>query len=123
MPSDEEVTGFIRATFPSVWALELLCFLRQNGGRTLSHEEMVRGLRGSDLVVTQSIRSLSAAGLVAVEAQGSARYAPATADLEQMVSGAEALYEKSPDAVRRTIVGAASPGIAAFADAFRLRKD
>ena len=63
MPSDEDVSSFIRSTFRSVWALELLCFLRQDRSRALSHQEMVAGLRGSDLVVSQSVDSLTAAGL------------------------------------------------------------
>ena len=123
MPSDEDVSSFIRATFRSVWALELLCFLRQNRSRDLTRAEMVAGLRGSELVVTQSIDALTAAGLVLADAQGSARYSPASADLDRLVERAEALYAKSPDAVRRTIVAAANPGLTAFADAFRLWKD
>ena len=123
MPSEEDVSSFIRATFRSVWALELLCFLRQDPGRSLSHAEMVAGLRGSDLVVTQSVHALTAAGLVLAEADGSARYRPASEELDRLVESAAALYSKSPDAVRRTIAAAASPAIAAFADAFRLRKD
>ena len=123
MPTKQDVASFIRATFRSVWALELLCFLRQNRDRSLSHSEMVAGLRGSDLVVTQSVESLAAAGLVLEEADGSAGYGPATEELDRLVAQAEALYAKSPDAVRRMIVSAANPGITAFADAFRLRKD
>ena len=123
MPPRNEVANFIRATFRSVWALELLCFLRQHRDRSLSHAEMVAGLRGSDLVVTQSIESLAAAGLVLSEADGSACYAPASAGLDRLVGQAEALYAKTPDAVRRMIVSGANPGITAFADAFRLRKD
>ena len=123
MPSDEEVSSFIRSTFRSVWALELLRFLRQDRSRTLSHQEMVAGLRGSDLVVTQSVDSLTAAGLVIAEADGSARYNPASEELDRLVERASALYVRSPDAVRRTIVAAANPAITAFADAFRLRKD
>lgn len=123
MPSQQDVSSFIRATFRSVWALELLCFLRQERDRSLSHEEMVAGLRGSDLVVLQSVDSLTAAGLVLAEADGSARYRPASDDLDVLVEAAAALYAKSPDAVRRTIVAAANPAITAFADAFRLRKD
>ena len=84
---------------------------------------MVAELRGSDLVVSQSLATLSAAGLIVSEADGSARYAPASDDLDRMVEQAEALYASSPDAVRRMIVAAANPGITAFADAFRLRKD
>ncbi|HYI40469.1 MAG TPA: hypothetical protein VE053_09145 [Allosphingosinicella sp.] len=123
MPSDEVLASFIRSTFRSVWALELLCFLRQEPEVARSHGEMVAGLRGSDLVVTQSVESLTAAGLVTAEADGSARYAPATRDVDDLAERAVALYKRSPDAVRRTIVAAANPAITAFADAFRLRKD
>ena len=122
MPSDEDVSSFIRSTFRSVWALELLCFLRQDRARSLSHQEMVAGLRGSDLVVTQSVDSLTAAGLVIAEADGSARYNPASEELDRLVEKASALYARSPDAVRRMIVAAANPAITSFADAFRLRK-
>jgi len=123
MPSDEDVSSFIRSTFRSVWALELLCFLRQEPGLVRSHDEMVAGLRGSDLVVTQSVESLTAAGLVIVETDGSARYGPASGDADELAERAAALYKRSPDAVRRMIVAAANPAITAFADAFRLRKD
>ncbi|WP_129791820.1 hypothetical protein [Sphingosinicella sp. CPCC 101087] len=123
MPSKQEVASFIRATFRSVWALELLCFLRQHRDRSLTHDEMVTGLRGSDLVVTQSVEALIAAGLVLIESDGSARYSPASEDLDELAERAEALYGTSPDAVRRMIVAAANPGITAFADSFKLRKD
>ena len=123
MPSDEDVSSFIRSTFRSVWALELLCFLRQEPEVARSHSEMVAGLRGSDLVVIQSVESLTAAGLVMVEADGSARYSPASGKVGALADRSEALYKKSPDAVRRMIVAAANPAITAFADAFRLWKD
>ncbi|HYE26992.1 MAG TPA: hypothetical protein VEA61_01990 [Allosphingosinicella sp.] len=123
MLPEQDVSSFIRATFRSVWALELLCFLRQKRDRRLLHDEMVAGLRGSDLVVTQSVGSLTAAGLVLADPDGSARYQPASDELDRLVEAAAALYVKSPDAVRRTIVAAANPAATAFADAFRFRKD
>ena len=123
MPSKDEIAEFIQATFPSVWALELLCFLRQKAGRDQSRAEMVAGLRGSELVITQSVESLVRAGLVAAEADGAARYAPANARLAALAAQAESLYAKSPDAVRRLIVSATNPGLTAFIDAFRFRKD
>jgi hypothetical protein len=123
MPSEHDVAAFIRASFRSVWALELLCMLRQNRTRHLSREEMVAGLRGSDLVVMQGVDTLSAAGLVVSDEEGNARYQPASKELDALVEATEALYRTSPDAVRRMIVAAANPGISAFADAFRLRKD
>ena len=36
MPAKQEIATFIRSTFRSVWALELLCFLRQNRDRSLT---------------------------------------------------------------------------------------
>jgi hypothetical protein len=84
---------------------------------------MIASLRGSDLVVSQSIEALLAAGLVIVEADGSAHYRPVSREVEGIVDVAIAQYAKSPDLVRRTIVAAANPNITAFADAFKLRKD
>ena len=71
MPAKQEISSFVRSTFRSVWALELLCFLRKNGERSWPRHELVRALRGSELVVAQSVESLLAAGLVVVEADRS----------------------------------------------------
>lgn len=121
MTSRDEIDDFIQATFPSVWALELLCFLRQKEGQSLSRAEMVAGLRGSELVITQSVEALVRAGLVAADASGAARYAPVNEGLAARAAQAEARYAKSPDAVRRLIVSAANPSLSAFIDAFRFR--
>ncbi len=123
MAPTHDIPAFIRSTFRAVWALELLCFLRHNRDRSLTQAEMVAGLRGSELVVTQSVESLAAAGLVLAGEDGSARYGPASDELDDLAQRAEALYARSPDAVRRMIVAAANPAITAFADAFRLRRD
>ncbi|MCP3733187.1 hypothetical protein M9978_22545 [Sphingomonas sp. MG17] len=123
MSSDREISAFIRATFRSVWALELLCYLRKHRDRPLLPDEIVVGLRASDLVVQQSIDALLAAGLVAVDSTGAVGYRPANEDLDRAACAAEALYARSPDAVRRLIVAAANSDITKFADSFRLRKD
>jgi hypothetical protein len=120
---EPDVLRFIRAVFPSVWALELLRFVRQDRGRSLSHAEMVAGLRGSELVVTQSVQALASAGLVQVEDDGGARDAPASSELDRLADAALRLYASRPGKVRRAIVAAANPDLAAFADAFRLRKE
>jgi hypothetical protein len=122
-PSRSEVDSFIAASFRSVWAFELLCLLKRNRERSLSHTEMVAGLRGSDLVVSQSVAALAAAGLILAQEDGAASYRPAIPALDRLFEEAEMLYLKRPDAVRRRIVAAANPGITAFADAFRLRGD
>ena len=123
MPSRDPIAEFIRTSFQSVWALELLCFLRQKEGKSLSRAEMVAGLRGSELVITQSVDSLVRAGLVAADADGAARFAPANDRLAALAGEAEARYVKSPDAVRRLIVSSAAPSLAAFVDAFRIRTE
>ena len=119
MLSRQEVSSFIRTTFRSVWTLELLLFLKSEAERSWSRAELVAALRGSDLIVSQGVDALTAAGLVVSDAEGNARYTPATADLAKLVDQSEAAYAKSPDAVRRLIISSVNGGITAFADAFR----
>jgi len=64
-----------------------------------------------------------AGGLVADDANGGVRYAPASDDLSRLVDVTQALYAKKPDKVRRVIVSSAATGLSAFADSFRLRND
>jgi hypothetical protein len=121
MASKEEVSSFIRSSFASVWSLELLLLLRRET-RLWTHEELVSTLRASDLVVSQCLASLNAAGLVAIDEKGDALYNP-TPGAAALVDAAADFYAKRPDAVRRLIVDRAVSGLTAFADAFRLRKE
>jgi hypothetical protein len=117
----EELSSFIASTFRSVWALEVLLLLK-NEPRQWPHDELVLKLRASDLVVAQAIGSLVAAGLVNAE-EGGAAYNPVSHRVGELVDQTAAAYALKPDAVRRIIITASTSGIAAFADAFRLRKD
>lgn len=123
MASDQEVESFIRATFRSTWSLETLLLLRRDSERWWTRGDIVASLRASDLVVNNSLERLCVAGLVMVEEGGTARYQPVDPALDNLVEGTEQLYARSPDAVRRMIVAATNPGITAFADSFRLKKD
>jgi DNA-binding transcriptional ArsR family regulator len=123
MPGKHDVTRFIRSTFRSVWALEMLCLLRKHADRDWAEAELVAALRASDLIVSQNLAALTAAGLVTVRSDGQVRYQPATPALDGLVLASEALYARSPDAVRRLIVASATSDVAAFADAFRFRRD
>jgi hypothetical protein len=122
MASQDDLARFIAASFRSVWSLELLLLLKREGGLH-TREELIRALRGSELVVAQALEGLVGAGLAVVDENGSASYLPISAEVGQLVDQAEDLYSRRPDAVRRTIVAAATPGLTAFADAFRLRRD
>src|SRR3954453_4823002 len=118
MASEDEVSRFIRSSFRSVWSLELLLLLKREP-RDWARSEIVAALRASDLIAAQSLDALTAAGLVVVDEAGDAAYGPASAAAAALVECAESLYARSPDAVRRLIVGAGANGLAAFADAFR----
>lgn len=122
MGSEDDVTAFIRASFRSVWSLEVLLLLKR-AARDWREEEIVDALRASHLIVAQSLDGLAAAGLITLDAQGQAAYLPASPGAARSVEAVEALYARKPDAVRRLIVGASAGGLAAFAEAFRLRKD
>ena len=121
MSAGPDLATFVRDQFRSVWALELLLFLKSNPG-AWSGEQLVSMLRASDAIVANSLTTLLAGGLIVCEEEGRARYAPATADLERLIMDTEALYARKPDAVRRLIVSSTG-GLSAFADAFRLRRD
>ena len=123
MPAERQLSLFIRDSFRSVWTLELLLHLKQHGDRAWSRAELVQRLRASDSIIANGAESLFASGLILIEDDGLARYRPASAELEALVEAAEALYARRPDAVRRLIVDPAAQAAAAFADAFRLRKD
>ena len=124
MPAaDQDVASFIRSSFRSVWAIELMLHLKRNSGRGWQRQELVEALRASDLVVANALEALVAAGLCLTLEDGAVRYAPASPDIERLADATEELYARKPDAVRRLIVAAAGDGLAAFADAFRLRRD
>ena len=119
-PSDD-LFRFIGSSFRSVWALELLLLLKRDQ-RPWSRDELITSLRASELVVNKALEELLAAGLISIES-GHAVYQPAGRGMSAAIDEVEKLYAARPDAVRRAIVSSASSDAAAFADAFRLRKD
>jgi hypothetical protein len=119
--SEEDVLRFIAASFPSVWALELLLALKREP-RLWSHDELLTTLRASELVVSKALDALVAAGLASAEGEGAA-YLPVNREAEECVERAEELYRTRPNKVRRTIIAASTSGAAAFADAFKIRRD
>jgi hypothetical protein len=118
---NDQILRFVASSFRSIWAFELLLVLKKEA-RPCSREELVKTMRASDLVVAKALDVLEAGGLVSSNGE-IAEYMPAGGDVAALVEAAEALYAKKPDAVRRAIVSASAGDAAAFADAFRLRKD
>lgn len=120
MPASQELTSFIQSTFASVWSLELACLLRKAPDRAMTQESLIAALRASDLVVTQSVRTLHAAGVLMIEADGTVRYSPISERVDQLVGETEALYLTRPDQVRRMIVSPRTSPLTSFANAFKL---
>ena len=119
--SDDDVLRFVAASFPSVWALELLLALKRER-RPWSREELVAALRASELVVSRALEALAAAGLASFE-DGGAIYLPVNGDVDRLVERVEQTYRTRPNAVRRAIIAASASSATAFADAFKLRRD
>lgn len=122
MPSPD-IAAFLRAHFKSVWALELLLFLKDRAGESWTEEQLVAALRTSETIVSTSLATLVAGGLLADDDKGQVRYLPASHDLSRMADVTQAVYSKKPDAVRRVIVSSSATGLSAFADSFKLRND
>jgi len=122
MTLSPNVTRFIQSSFRSVWSLELLLLLKRDR-KPWTQNAIVEALRASQLVVSQALESLVAAGLVTVGDDAQACFAPVSDDVAKRIDETEALYAKRPDAVRRLIVAASKPGLTAFADAFKLGRD
>lgn len=121
MKSDDEILRFIASSFPSVWALELLLLLKGDGA-PCTRADLIERLRASELVITKSFDALVAAGLASVEGDSIA-YMPVNREAESCVDRAEQLYRSRPNSVRRAIIAASSSNAAAFADAFKLRRE
>ena len=123
MPDRNELDSFIGTSFRSVWALELLKYLAENPGTYHTSDELIAVLRASEAVVSQSVQNLAAAGLAVGDDEGRVAYLEGPGEGAALVKAALALYGRSPDKVRRLIVARSTPGVTAFVDAFRLRKD
>ena len=121
MTPNDNLLRFVTSSFPSIWTLELLLLLKRQP-RWWSREDLVETLRASELVVTNALDSLVAAGLASIGDRG-VMYMPINQDVAGLVDETEALYAARPDAVRRAIVRGADHGASMFSDAFRLRRD
>jgi hypothetical protein len=118
--SDDDLLQFVAASFPSVWALELLLALRRER-RVWIREDLIATLRASELVVSKAVDALVAAGLASMEDDG-ILYLPVNPAVELCAERVEDLYRTRPNKVRRAIVAASSSNATAFADAFKLRR-
>ena len=117
---DRDLTDFIGGSVPSVWALELLLFLRAHPERGWSREALVRELRSSITVVHDALGVFEASGLVRCEG-GECAYQPVSEDLARLCDDLARLYRERPVAVINAITRSKSAPLQSFANAFRLK--
>lgn len=123
MATDREIEEFIGDSFTSVWDLELLSALLGLPGQSATEGELVEQMRASELVVARGIETLVAGGMASVGGDGALIFQPVNDRVAECARRACDFYGRFPGRVRRMIVARHSPGLNAFADAFRLRKD
>jgi hypothetical protein len=119
----EEALQFIRASIKSVWALELLLFLRRNRAQAWTVDGLTDELRSSRFVVAQVTETFEAAGLISKEGEGAFRYRPANSEIDRIIGLVEIEYGQRPTAVVKAILSAPNDKIQTFADAFKLLKE
>lgn len=123
MATDQDIEQFIGDSFASIWDLELLAALLESAEGRLTSGELVERMRASELVVAQGIQTLVTAGIGSVDESGQIQFQPATAAVEGFARRACEFYRRFPGRTRRLMIGRRTPGLTAFADAFKLRKD
>lgn len=119
MVPPNELASFIASSFRSVWALELLLLLKREA-RAYTADELVALMRASPSVLKSALESLTAAGLTSPDGD-SYGYTPVSPKVSALVDETEQLYQTRPNRVRRLIVASNYKGLAAFAEAFRLK--
>lgn len=122
MIPEDTVLDFAAAVFPSVWALELLLVLKRDPARLWRSDELIQELRSSQVVVSDGLGTLLAAGLLVEQEPGRYRYHAASADLDAMVSALQAIYAVKPASVIRAIVSTPNRKLKLLSDAFKFKK-
>lgn len=123
MRADRDIEDFIRDSFASIWDLEILCELLDKPESHPTAAELVERMRASEQVVTHGASALSAAGIALLDAEGRLHFNPVNDAVAALARATCEFYARFPGRTRRIIVARQAPGLNAFADAFRLRKD
>ncbi|MGH6738674.1 MAG: hypothetical protein ACREDY_06525 [Bradyrhizobium sp.] len=120
--AEEEILSFVQSSIRSAWTLEVLLLLRRDSRQSWTIDDLVRELRGSVALVTESLNALDALGLVTTIAAGGYHYRAQTAQLDELVSALVLLYGQKPITVLRTIFASPNDKIQSFSDAFLIKK-
>jgi hypothetical protein len=118
---DPQLISFVRRSLGSIWALEVLLFIRRRAPVPVSVEEIDRELRATPYLVRRIVDQLAAEHLVEREAGGLVRFEAGTPELERLCILLETASRERPIGLRDAIVGSPDNKLQSFADAFRFR--
>ncbi len=117
----EEVRWLITTHVASALELEVLLAMRMHEGPTTA-AELARELRSNEPVAAAALDKFTAAGLLARDGDGF-EYRPSGPRLAQAANALADSYARRRVRVIEFIYRRPSGGAAAFADAFKLRRD
>jgi hypothetical protein len=119
--TEPDLLAFVAASIRSVWALELLLFLKRNSAKAWDRNSLILELRSSSAVITEALISLEAAGLVG-QIAGEYQFCASSPTLDQIASELERLYAAKPLSVINAIVSSPTVRLQMFSDAFKLKE-
>ena len=119
---DNQIVDFIRSSVKTVWSLELLLLMRRTKQYAWTHDQLIKELRSSRNIVTESIAVLVQSGVVREEEAGF-RYGPATDELDALIEQLAGEYAERPTTIVNLIVDAQNSKLQDFANAFRIKRD
>ena len=120
--TEQDILTFVAASIRSVWALELLLFLKRNSAKTWDRDSLILELRSSSAVISEALTSLEAAGLVVQNRGMQYQFCAASPALDRIASELACLYAAKPLSVINAIVSSPTVRLQMFSDAFKLKE-
>jgi len=118
-----ETLDFIRSSFKSVWALELIFVMRRESTRSWSISELTQQLRASEPLVRGILPDFVKKGLVLETARNLFQYSPAALELEQLVDRVAVAYTENRIRLINEMFKVPDRNAQSFADAFKFKKE
>ena len=118
---EQEVLAFVHSELGSVWALELLIFLKGNPERNFSLDDLVLQMRSSSMAVAQALTRLKDNGFAEETAGGTYRFAPRSPRHFDMAAAIERVSTQKPMTLIKAIAEIPNEKLRSFSDAFKIR--
>jgi hypothetical protein len=119
--NEDEVLAFVHTEIGSVWAVELLIFLKAHRERTWALEELVLALRSSSMAVAQAINRLHGAGFIREPSPDSFGFEPRSPAHLEIADAIAKLSAEKPMRLAKAIAEIPNEKLRNFSDAFKFR--